>query len=101
MSTDSYIPIYKRSGDGTAKDLLKLKKLEMISDGWYKGQLIKYFTKVFGTTTVDGILCYKTNIKIGQYTTTSDTSPLFSAIQLMKRLALTFLIFHSLYNFLI
>lgn len=74
MSTDSYIPIYKRSGDGTAKDLLKLKKLEMISDGWYKGQLIKYFTKVFGTTTVDGILCYKTNVKIGQYTTTSDTS---------------------------
>ena len=74
MSTDSYIPIYKRSGNGTAKDLLKLKKLEMISDGWYKGQLIKYFTKVFGTTTVDGILCYKTNVKIGQYTTTSDTS---------------------------
>lgn len=74
MSTDSYIPIYKRSGDGTAKDLLKLKKLEMISDGWYKGQLIKYFTKVFGTTTVDGILCYKTNVAIGQYTTTSDTS---------------------------
>lgn len=74
MSTDSYIPIYKRSGDGTAKDLLKLKKLEMISDGWYKGQLIKYFTKVFGTTIVDGILCYKTNVAIGQYTTTSDTS---------------------------
>lgn len=74
MSTDSYIPIYKRSGDGTAKDLLKLKKLEMISDGWYKGQLIKYFTKVFGTTTVDGILCYKTNVAIGRYTTTSDTS---------------------------
>ena len=74
MASDSYIPIYKRSGDGTAKDLLKLKKLEMISDGWYKGQLIKYFTKVFGTTTVDGILCYKTNVAIGQYTTTSDTS---------------------------
>ena len=45
MSTDSYIPIYKRSGDGTAKDLLKLKKLEMISDGWYKGQLIKYLQR--------------------------------------------------------
>lgn len=86
MSTDSYIPIYKRSGDGTAKDLLKLKKLEMISDGWYKGQLIKYFTKVFGTTTVDGILCYKTNIKIGEYTTTSNTSEY--AINVRKLLAL-------------
>ena len=86
MSTDSYIPIYKRSGDGTAKDLLKLKKLEMISDGWYKGQLIKYFTKVFGTTTVDGILCYKTNVAIGQYTTTSDTSEY--AINVRKLLAL-------------
>ena len=52
---ENFIPIYKPSGDGTAKDLLKLKKLEMISDGWYKGQLIKYFTKVFGSTTVDGI----------------------------------------------
>lgn len=86
MSTDSYIPIYKRSGDGTAKDLLKLKKLEMISDGWYKGQLIKYFTKVFGTTTVDGILCYKTNVAIGHYTTTSNTSE--NATNVRKLLAL-------------
>lgn len=85
MSKD-FIPIYKRSGDGTAKDLLKLKKLEMISDGWYKGQLIKYFTKVFGTTTVDGILCYKTNVAIGKYTTTSDTSE--HAINVRKLLAL-------------
>ena len=74
MSTDSYIPIYKRSGDGRAKDLLKLKRLEAISDGWYKGKLASYLEKVAGKIIVDGIECYNTNIRVGSHTSKSDNS---------------------------
>lgn len=70
----NFIPMYKKSGDGNSKDLLKLKKLEMISEGWYKGQLIKYMDAVFGRTVVDGVLVYKEEARIDGSTRLSDQS---------------------------
>lgn len=70
----NFIPNFKKSEDGLSKDMLKLKKLEAISDGWYKGQLISLMDKVAGKVVVDGILCYNTNIAINSYTSKSDNS---------------------------
>ena len=99
MSNDSYIPIYKRSGDGTAKDLLKLKKLEMISDGWYKGKLASYLEKVAGKIIVDGVECYNTNIIIGSYTSKSDNSQYAKDLkELLKLLGLSDNALESIYN---
>ena len=71
---DNFIPNFKKSGDGLSKDMIKLKKLEAISDGWYKGQLISLMDKVAGKVVIDGILCYNTNIVINSYTSKSDNS---------------------------
>ena len=70
----NFIPNFKKSGDGLSKDIIKLKKLEAISDGWYKGQLISLMDKVAGKVVIDGILCYNTNIAINSYTSKSDNS---------------------------
>ena len=70
----NFIPNFKKSEDGLSKDMLKLKKLEAISDGWYKGQLISLMDKVAGKVVIDGILCYNTNIAINSYTSKSDNS---------------------------
>lgn len=70
----NFIPNFKKSEDGLSKDMLKLKKLEAISDGWYKGQLISLMDKVAGKVVIDGILCYNTNIEINSYTSKSDNS---------------------------
>ena len=74
MSSDSYIPIYKRSGDGLAKDILKLKKIELISEGWYKGQVATLMEKVAGKIIVDGVECYSTNVEIAKYCNPNDNS---------------------------
>lgn len=70
----NFIPNFKRSNDSLQKDILKLKKLELISDGWYKGQLIKLMDKVAGKVVIDGIICYDTNIVINGYTNKNDNS---------------------------
>ena len=70
----NFIPNFKKSSDSLQKDILKLKKLEAISDGWYKGQLIDLMDKVAGKVVIDGILCYNTNIAINSYTSKSDNS---------------------------
>lgn len=70
----NFIPNFKRSNDSLSKDMLKLKKLEAISDGWYKGQLINLMDKVTGKVVIDGILCYNTNIVVNSYTSKSDNS---------------------------
>lgn len=70
----NFIPNFKKSGDGLSKDMLKLKKMETISDGWYKGQLISLMDKVAGKVVIDGILCYNTDIAINSYTSKSDNS---------------------------
>lgn len=71
---DNFIPMYKKSGEGTAKDILKLKRLEAISDGWYKGQLIKYFDAVFGRVIIDGVECYNEELNVGRYANINDNS---------------------------
>ena len=70
----NFIPNFKRSNESLSKDILRLKKLEAISDGWYKGQLINLMDKVAGKVVIDGILCYNTNIVINSYTSKSDNS---------------------------
>lgn len=70
----NFIPNFKKSGDGLSEDMLKLKKLEAISDGWYKGQLIKYLEKVAGKIVIDGVECYNTDIPINSYTSPYDNS---------------------------
>ena len=84
--TDNFIPIYKKSGEGNGKDLLKLKKLEMISEGWYKGQLIKYMDAVFGRTIVDGVLVYKEETLINGSTRLSDQSARGKNVKKLLRL---------------
>lgn len=71
---ENALPMFKKSGDGVARDVLKLKKLEAISEGWYRGQLISLLEKVAGKIVVDGVLCYNTNIAINGYTSLSDRS---------------------------
>lgn len=71
---ENALPMFKKSGDGVARDVLKLKKLEAISEGWYKGQLISLLEKVAGKIVVDGVLCYNTNIAINGYTSLADRS---------------------------
>lgn len=70
----NFIPNFKRSNDSLSKDMLKLKKLEAISDGWYKGQLIKYLEKVAGKIVIDGVECYNTDILINSHTSPYDNS---------------------------
>lgn len=84
--SDNFIPMYKKSGDGNSNDLLKLKKLEMISEGWYKGQLIKYMDAVFGRTVVDGVLVYKEEAKINGSTKLSDQSTRGKNVKKLLRL---------------
>lgn len=84
--TDNFIPMFKKSGDGNSKDLLKLKKLEIISEGWYKGQLIKYMDAVFGRTVVDGVLVYKEEAKINGSTKLSDQSTRGKNVKKLLRL---------------
>lgn len=74
MSNDSYIPLFKRSKDSLTKDVLKLKKLDAITEGWYKGQLIQLLDKIAGKVVIDGIECYKTNIPIDGNTSISNVS---------------------------
>lgn len=82
----NFIPNFKKSGDGLSKDMLKLKKLEAISDGWYKGQLIQYLEKVAGKIIIDGVECYNTDIVIDSYTSLSDNSEKAKNIKKLLRL---------------
>lgn len=96
---DNFIPMFKKSGDGVANDVLKLKKLEAISEGWYRGQLISLLEKVAGKIVVDGIECYNTNIAINGFTTTSDKSEYAKNIRkLLKLFGMTDSSLASIYN---
>lgn len=84
--SENFIPMFKKSGDGLAKDMLKLKKIELIAEGWYKGQLIQLLDKVAGRVIVDGIVCYNTNIVINGYTNRNNNSERAKNIQKLLRL---------------
>lgn len=83
---ESDIPLFKRSKDSLTKDVLKLKKLELITEGWYKGQLIQLLDKVAGKVVVDGIVCYNTNIVINGYTNRNNNSERAKNIQKLLKL---------------
>lgn len=38
---ENFIPMFKKSGDGVANDVLKLKKLELLQDDWRKPIMVK------------------------------------------------------------
>ena len=96
---ENVIPMFKRSGDGVARDVLKLKKLEAISEGWYRGQLISLFEKVAKKTVVDGVLCYNTNIEINGYTSLSNKSEYAKNIRkLLKLFGMTDSSLANIYN---
>lgn len=86
MENNSNLPMFKKSGEGLSRDVLKLKKLEVISEGWYKGQLIQLLDKIAGRIIVDGVECYKTNIKIDKYTNLSDNSEYAKNVKKFLRL---------------
>ena len=95
----NFIPNFKKSGESLYKDLLRLKKLEAISDGWYKGKLASYLEKVAGKIIVDGIECYNTDIRIGSYTSKSDNSQYAKDLKgLLKLLGLNDNALESIYN---
>lgn len=83
---NNFIPNFKKSGDGLAKDMLKLKRIELIAEGWYKGQLIQLLDKVAGRVVIDGIVCYNTNIVINGYTNRNDNSERAKNIQKLLKL---------------
>lgn len=96
---ENHIPLFTRSKDSLTKDVLKLKKLEAISEGWYRGQLISLFEKVAGKIVVDGIECYKTNIAINGYTSASNLSEYAKNIRkLLKLFGMTDSALANIYN---
>ena len=96
---ENALPMFKKSGDGVARDVLKLKKLEAISEGWYRGQLISLFEKVAGKIVVDGVLCYNTNIAINGYTSLADRSEYAKNIRkLLKLFGMTDSSLANIYN---
>lgn len=99
METKSEIPMFKRSNDSLSRDVLKLKKLEAISEGWYKGQLISLLEKVAGKTIINGVECYNTNIIIDSYTGKSNNSEYAKNIKkLLELLGLEKSALDSIYN---
>lgn len=72
--SSNYLPKFKKSGDGLAKDLKKLKKIELLTEGWYKGKFTRLMSELAGYTTVNGVRCYNYTVPVNGYTNTSDTS---------------------------
>lgn len=96
---ENFIPMFKKSGDGVARDVLKLKKLEAISEGWYRGQLISILEKVAGKVVIDGVECYNTNISINGYTSVSNLSEYAKNIRkLLKLFGMTDSALADIYN---
>lgn len=71
--TGQYIPVFKKSSNAT-KDLINIKKMEMLSYGWLKGQYIYLMPRLFGTTTIDGKICYGRRFNVNGYTDINDNS---------------------------
>ena len=83
--SDNFIPMYKKSSNAT-KDLINIKKMEMLSYGWLKGQYIYLMPRLFGITTVDGKRCYGRRFNVNGYTNINDTSE--HAIEVRRFLSL-------------
>lgn len=71
--SNNFIPMYKKSSNAT-KDLINIKKMEMLSYGWLKGQYIYLMPRLFGTTTIDGKRCYGRRFNVDGYTNIKDNS---------------------------
>lgn len=71
--TGQYIPVFKKSSNAN-KDLINIKKIEMLSYGWLKGQYIYLMPRLFGITTIDGKRCYGRRFIVNGYTNINDNS---------------------------